>query len=194
VEPPPNTEAVLAPLKLQGGECVGPAALDEGWKLYKQRLDIDDTGAVTAMFLLRTPEPEHLWFSSAVKHDGLIDAQVRDLTNYPDFSGRRTYDDVIRETARRSVAPISETFGDVTLAGYRLNQDTQLFIVNDPAQTLLTCNPPGGVGEPECKVTTDIRNGRYRMTTAMTYDRRGQFKAMVEEATGRVEKAFVPCP
>jgi hypothetical protein len=192
-ELPGDAQPITAPVKLTGGECLGPQALAEGWGLYAQKLDIDDDRSQVGLVLLRSPAPKGLF---AKDREGVIDIQLRDLTNYPDFSGRRSYDDVIRETARRSTGErVSEQYGPLLLSGYRTARDTQLFIANDPNQTLLTCIPPGNDEEQaECRVTSDIRDGRYRIVTAMAYDQRGAFREMIAQAERQVLSVFVPCP
>jgi len=188
-----DARPITAPVALMGGECVGPQALAEGWSLYSQKLDIDDDRSKIGLVLLRSPAPRGLFQSK--EREGIIDIQLRDLTNYPDFTGRRSYDDVIRETARRSPGErVSEQYGPLILSGYRTARDTQLFIANDATETLLTCIPPGTGSQAECRVTSDIREGRYRIVTAMAYDQRGAFRDMIAQAEQRVLSVFTPCP
>jgi hypothetical protein len=191
---PGDAQPITAPVALMGGECVGPQALAEGWGLYSQKLDIDDDRSKIGLVLLRSPAPGGLFQSK--EREGIIDIQLRDLTNYPDFTGRRSYDDVIRETARRSPGErVSEQYGPLLLSGYRTARDTQLFIANDANETLLTCVPPGAADEQaECRVTSDIRDSRYRIVTAMAYDQRGAFREMIAQAEKQALSVFVPCP
>lgn len=189
-ELPGDAAPITAATKLLGGECVGPAKLEPGWSLYSQKLDIDDDRRQIGLVLIRSPAPSGLF---AKEREGLIEVQLRDLTNYPDFTGRRSYDDVLRGTARSSIDRVTETYGPLTLEGYRTARDTQFFIASDEAETLLTCSPPGTGEQAQCRVTSDIRDGRYRIVTVMAYDQRGQFREMIAQSEQRALSAFTPC-
>jgi hypothetical protein len=197
-EAPPGTP-ILKSVKLAGGDCVGPQSLPEGWRLNAQVLDPDNPDRPLSLVLFKAPEPGFKSFTKGYTvHDGLIEAQVRDTSDIPYFggaAGKRSYDDVIRDTVRRSSGERrSIPAGGVTLTALRMGQDTELMVGDDPAQTLLTCNPPGGTGEPECKVTTAFRDGRYRMITAFSYDRHPQYREMIAQAQAVAEKAIGACP
>jgi len=189
-----NTFPVVEGAKLIGGDCIGAANLPKGWKIYAQKLDIDDELVSPAEVLLRAPEPEYKgFFSKYVTHKGLIEAQVRDMSNVPDFAGRSNYEDRIRQGLPGG-GGVRSTLrnGTLTLEGYA-GGATQYFLANDAKQTLLTCTPPGHDEEPWCKVTTEFKDGKYRITTGFTYDQVLNFKDMVAQATAAVPKVFVPC-
>ena len=147
-----------------------------------------------AKLLLRAPEPEYKgFFSKYVTHKGLIEAQIRDLSNFPDFAGRDTYEDRIRQGLPGGGGERSTLHnGALTLEGYA-GGATQYFVANDPRHSLLTCTPPGHDEEAWCKVTTELPGGKYRVTTGFTYDQAVNFKAMVDQALAVVPKVFVPC-
>lgn len=197
-EAPPGTP-ILETVKLAGGDCLGPGALPVGWKLNAQTLDENNPTRPLSLFLLRAPEGRFKSFTKRYTlHDGLIEAQVRDTSDIPYFggaAGKRSYEDVIRETFTNGQGERrTEPGGDLTLTALRMGKDAELIVASDPPQTLLICNPPGGDEEPECKVTTDFLDGRYKIITAFTYDHRAQFRQMVAQAEAMMRKALVACP
>ena len=120
-------------------------------------------------------------------------AQLRDMSNFPDFTGRATYDDRIRQgLPGGGGVHTTEHDGPLTLEGYA-GGATQYFVANDPQQSLLTCTPPGQGEEAWCKVTTEFKGGKYRITTGFTYDQHLKFKDMIAQAEAVVPKVFVAC-
>jgi hypothetical protein len=193
--PDPDGELIAKPARLAGGDCLGPAALPDGWRLFAQTLPDAEPGRALSLVLLHGPEPKFKSFSGQVKHDGLFDVQIRDTKDIPVFAGTRSFDDVLKDNAiRGGWAKHTEAFGPLVLTSYKGGDNAEIFVANDPGGTLLTCQPPGGHDEATCKVTTAWKDGRYKLISAFTYDRRGQFRQMAAEAEAKAQTAFVPCP
>ena len=182
--------------KLVGGTCVGPATLAKGTRLFAQKLDIDDDLSTTALVALEPPGPRYkIWFLPGPKFDGLINVRFRDTANIPYFApGARTYEDNLRAGLRNGAGNrTTERNGAMVFEGYS-GGTQQYFIVNDAAQTLLTCDKVGGDHGAYCDVDTKMDGGRYRLITTFAYAQRLQFHSIVSEAEAQVRKAFVPCP